>query len=335
MASRNALILSHNHFTIAANDVKTSHFTLQTFRHEIHGSATGAEFKGIKFKEGFQNLLGIHPQSLEQNGHRHLTTTVNSEIHQILRIKFKIEPRTTIRNHAGGKEQLSRAVRLTLVVFEEQTGRAVQLADDHTFGTVNDEGSFFRHERDFAHVNIIFTDFFDPALGRIIAIDDFQTNASAQTAAISQASQLAFGHIKNRLVERIALKNQTSQTVVAGDRENRRKCRLQTEIRVAISGSNIGLQKFGIRPKLHFQQGRHCENTRTSRKTLSNALLFSERVRHGHSVRREIDEKNDFSLSEKKKKDAKSRHEYLSIPERQIRKQIFGQSNFLLLTQKT
>ena len=223
MACGDAFILSDDHFTVAADDIKASDFTLQTFGHQRHRGASGTELEGVKLEERFKNLFRIHAQSLEQNRHRHLAAAVNTEIHQVLGIEFKIQPRTAVRNHSSREEQLTRAVRLTLIVFEEQTRRTVQLADDHTFGTVDDEGSFFRHERNFAHINIVFTDFLDTALSRIIAIDNLQADASAQTARIGQTAQLTFGNIKHRFIERIALENQSSQTVVAGDRENRSK----------------------------------------------------------------------------------------------------------------
>ena len=145
MTSRDALVLSDNHFTVTAYDIETSHFTLQAFRHKRHRGTASAELKGIEFEERFKNLFRIHAQSLEQNRHRHLTTTVNTEVDEILCVKFKIKPRTAVRNHTSGEKQLARAVRLALVMFKEQTRRTVQLADNHTLRTVDDEGGFFRH----------------------------------------------------------------------------------------------------------------------------------------------------------------------------------------------
>ena len=55
----------------------------------------------IKIKEMRKDLFDGEANRLQQNCHRHLATTVNSEIQNIFWIKFKIQPGATVRNHTG------------------------------------------------------------------------------------------------------------------------------------------------------------------------------------------------------------------------------------------
>ena len=50
-----------------------------------------------------------------------------------------------------------------LVMVKKHPRRAMQLADDHPFGSVNDEGSLLGHQRYRAKVNFLF--FYVPDIG--------------------------------------------------------------------------------------------------------------------------------------------------------------------------
>jgi hypothetical protein len=50
---------------------------------------------------------------------------------------------------------------LPLVVIEEHTGRAVQLADDDALGPVDDERAVLGHQRDLAEVDLLLLDVAD------------------------------------------------------------------------------------------------------------------------------------------------------------------------------
>ena len=186
-------------------------------------------------------------------------------------------------------------MRLTLVVLEENTGRTVQLTHDNAFAAVDDERSLFRHERDFAHVDVVFADFLDGAGFGGITVKNFELDAGAQCRAVGEPSQLAFSDVKLGLLQLVAEELQTGITVVARDREDGSEGCLQAVILTAF-GLDIRLKEFFVAAKLHFQQGGHFKDARTRSKTLPNAFLFSERVRHGDSVRRE-GEKNTWVQS--------------------------------------
>ena len=116
----------------------------------------------------------VQTNRLEQNGDRHLAATVDAEIEDVFRIKFEIKPGAAVRNDACREQQLARAVRLALVVFEKHTRRAVQLGNDHALGAVDDEGALARHQGHFAHVDFLLLDLLDDLVlrGRRFAVID-------------------------------------------------------------------------------------------------------------------------------------------------------------------
>ena len=168
-------------------------------------------------------------------------------------------------------------------MLEEDAGRTVQLAHDHALAAVDDERSLLGHERNFAHVHFVFADFLEGlGFGRV-AVVDLELDAGAQGRRVGQAAQLALGDVEFGLLKAVAQELQTRVAVVARDRENGGESRLQTDI-LAVLRLDIGLEKLFVATQLRFQQRGHFKDARTRGKALPNALLFSERVRHGHSV---------------------------------------------------
>ena len=85
---------------------------------------------------------------------------------------------------------------LTFIVFKEDAGRPVQLADDNAFASVNHKGSLVRHERDFAHVDVVFADFLNGSGSCRVTVIDFELNFRSQGGTVGQTAQLAFIDIK-------------------------------------------------------------------------------------------------------------------------------------------
>ena len=56
----------------------------------------------------------------------------------------------------------------------------MQLTDDDTFASVNHKGSLVRHERDFAHVDIVFADFLNGSGSCRITVVDFELDFRSQ-----------------------------------------------------------------------------------------------------------------------------------------------------------
>ena len=87
---------------------------------------------------------------------------------------------------------------LTLVVVKENAWRSVQLRNNDTFGAVNDKRAVVRHERDFAHVDLLLFDVFDFLTGGFFVVND-QSNFDAQWCRICNTAGDTFFDVKDWL----------------------------------------------------------------------------------------------------------------------------------------
>ena len=140
-------------------------------------------------------------------------------------------------------------------MLKEHARRTVQLGNNHTLSTIDDKRAAWRHQWDFAHIHFVFTNFFYSRL-RCFFIQNHQTDTSTQWSRISNTAQLTFRNIEQRLAQCVMHKFQARITVMAHNRENRIKCRLQTIISALVK-SIFQLQKFRIRINLGCQQERN------------------------------------------------------------------------------
>ena len=119
-------------------------------------------------------LLGI--QRIQNGSYRQLAAAVNTGKHQIFGIKFKIQPGPAVRNNPGSKQIFTGSNSLAFVMIKENARGTVHLRNDHALGTVTDKGAFFGHQRNIAHIDILFFDVvngFGP--GSFIGIPNHQT----------------------------------------------------------------------------------------------------------------------------------------------------------------
>ena len=282
------LVARDNDLAILVDDVEAEGITLQTLRDERQTGTFRGQREVIELEEAGKNLHRGHTQSLQQNRPGHLAAAVNTEEENILRIELEVEPGAAVRNHSGREQQLAGGVSLALVIFKENARGAVQLGDDNSLRAVDDERALLGHERDLAHVDFILPDFFYSRRG--VTVIDLELDLGTKAAGVAQTTELALCNIKLWLSQVITNKTKAGQPIVAGNREDRGKGGLKTDIFAGIR-LNISLQEICIRPQLNIQQGGHCEDARTIGEAFPDALLFSERVRHGHSVRRESGKK--------------------------------------------
>src|SRR5690554_7983141 len=91
----------------------------------------------------------------------------------------------------------------TFVMVKEHTGRAVELGNDNTLSTVDNEGTIFSHQGHFAHVDFLFFDVLDRLVGRFLVIND-QADFHPQRRGVSNAPELTFLDVKNWLADSIA-----------------------------------------------------------------------------------------------------------------------------------
>ena len=93
-------------------------------------------------------------------------------------------------------------MRLSLVVIEEGARRAVHLGNDHAFGAVDDEGAVLGHQRNVAHVNVLFLDVLDRfGAGLLVHIEHDQAQRDLERRGVGHRALLALLDVVFRLFE--------------------------------------------------------------------------------------------------------------------------------------
>src|SRR3546814_14414923 len=67
-----------------------------------------------------EDFLARHAQRIEQAGDRQLALAVDTDVDDVLGVEFEVEPRTAIRNHARGEQELARRVGFAAVMRTEE-----------------------------------------------------------------------------------------------------------------------------------------------------------------------------------------------------------------------
>jgi len=228
-----------------------------------------------------QDGLVGQADGLEQNRDRHLAATVDAEVQQVLGVELEVQPGAAVGNDARREQQLARAVGLALVVFEEHAGRAVQLGDNHALGTIDDERALARHQRHFAHVDLLFLDLLDHlVLGsrRLTVIDD-QLHLGTHGRCEGQTAGLALTHVERRFGKAVFQVLHLDKTIVRDDGECRFKRGLQTFGGSLLRG-DICLQERGVGVLLHLQQVGNFKHAVAATEVLANPLAFSVCISH-------------------------------------------------------
>ena len=278
----NALVLGNNQLAVFADDIELGNLALQALGYHFHEHAVAGEIESIGIVELGQNAFVGVAQCLQQDGHRHFATTVDTEEQLILGIELEVQPRAAVRNHASGEQQFTGRMRFAAVVLEEHARGTVQLGNDDTLGPVDNERPVRSHQGDFTHVHFVFAHFFYNRLGRFF-VQNGQADTCTQWRCKGNAAQLAFLNIERRVAQYVMHKVQTCKTIVTVDREDRLECSLQAYI-LALIKRHTQLEKLGVRIDLGRQQEWDVENSITLRKTFTNTLLLSKRITHRVSI---------------------------------------------------
>ncbi len=284
MTNSDALVFSDNYLTGLVGDVKAGYLTAQTLRDKLHLCTAVHQPEVVVHKKVRQDGFRIQANGLEQNGDRHLAAAVYTEVKKVFGVKFKVQPRAAVRNDAGRKQQLAGTVGFTFVVFKEHAGGTVQLRHDHTLGTVDDERTFFGHQRHFTHVDLLLFDFLNHFVGRSgrLTVVNNQLHTGAHCGAKGQSTGLTFAHIKARLGQVVFEKLHLDIAIVRNDGKCSFKSGLQTLLGPLVF-RNICLQKRGVGVFLHLQQIGNFEDAVAASETFTNALAFCVRIGHEFS----------------------------------------------------
>ncbi len=284
-----ALVFFDNDGTGLVSDVETGDFALEALGHERQQRACVHQLDVIELEEGFQDLLVVQADGLQQGRDRHLAATVHAEVQQVLRVEFEVEPGATIGNDAGAEQQLARRVGLALVVLEEHAWRTVQLRHDDALGTVDDERAVVGHQGHFAHVNLLLFHFLDHLglRGRGLAVIDDHLQARTHGRCKGQTPQLALALIERRLGDVEFDELHLDEAIVRNNGERREESGLQA-FGFALLGRHFLLQEGDVRILLHRQQIRHVQYAAALAKALANPLALGVAVggclRHKLSV---------------------------------------------------
>ena len=107
MAHGDALVLGYDDLAGFADDIETRHIAAQTLGHHLELDAFLAQVEYIGLEEHLEHVFVAIAERTQQDGDRHLAAAVDTEIHVVLRVEFKIQPGTAIRNDARGEQQLA------------------------------------------------------------------------------------------------------------------------------------------------------------------------------------------------------------------------------------
>src|SRR3989304_5706410 len=106
-------------------------------------------FDTVKVTE--QLLFGI-PQRAQQYGYMELSPAVDPDVKQAFGVEFKIQPRTPVGDDARRVQRFA-GTGFPLFMFKENSGRAMELADDHPFGSVDHKSALIGHQGNFAKID--------------------------------------------------------------------------------------------------------------------------------------------------------------------------------------
>jgi hypothetical protein len=280
MLGGDALVLLDDHGARLVGDVEARDLALQALGHEGHLRAGVHQAEGVVVEEVREDRLGVQADRLQQDRHRHLAAAVHAEVEDVLRVELEVEPGAAVRNDPGAEQQLARAVRLALVVLEEHAGAAVQLADDHALGAVDDERAVVGHQGHLAHVDLLLLDLLhDLGRGRLTVVDD-HLQLGAHGRGEGQAPLLALAHVERRLGDVELDELHLDHAVVRHDRERRQEGRLQA-FGLALLRWHVLLQEGHVGVLLHREEVRNVEDALALAEALADALALGVAVGGG------------------------------------------------------
>ncbi|MNG97286.1 hypothetical protein D3C79_563950 [compost metagenome] len=273
VARGNTAALLDDDFAGFVMDVHDRNFTTQTLWHQFQAEFLAGNVEHVGGVEGIQHFFSAVTQGAQQHRGRQFAATVDTHEHAVLRVELEVQPGAAVRDDASGVQQLAGAVSLATVVVEEHTRRTVQLGNDHTLGTVDNEGTVLSHQGDFTHVDFLLFDVLDRFVRRFLVEDD-QAHLDPQWDREGHATQDTFLHIEGGFAQAIAYVLQGSIAGVADDREYRFEGRVQADVAELILGCSR-LQEFAIRIQLDGQEVRHIHDVRQLAKVLADTFFLS------------------------------------------------------------
>src|SRR5215831_18240277 len=167
-----------------------------------------------------------------------------------------------------------------LVVIEEHPRRTVHLGDDHPLGAVDDKGAVIGHERNVAHVDILFLDVLDrPRTRLLVDIEHDEAQRHLERRRIGHAALPAFVDVIFRRLELIVDEFELGGIGEVGYREHRLEYRLQTLVG-ASAMRFLDQKKLVVGCLLNLDKVRHLGNFLDFAKELADPFTTGERLYH-------------------------------------------------------
>ena len=141
--------------------------------------------------EGAQNVFaGTQTEGAQENRAQEFALAVDAHIQHVLLVVFEFHPRSAVGN------DLAQEVSAVVGGFEEHAGRAVQLADDHALGAVDDERAVLGHQRHVAEEHFLLLDVANGAVAGLgILLEDGEPHRDLERRGVGHAALLALAHV--------------------------------------------------------------------------------------------------------------------------------------------
>src|ERR1700730_8167870 len=141
--------------------------------------------------EGAQDVFASpQPQGAQEDRSQKLALAVDAHVEHVLLVVFEFNPGPTIRN------DLAQKVGTVVGGLEEDAGRAVQLADDHTLGAVDDESTVLGHQRHVPEKHFLLLDVANGAGASLrVLLVNGEAHGDFERRGVGHAPFLAFAHV--------------------------------------------------------------------------------------------------------------------------------------------
>ena len=159
-----------------------------------------AHFHFLGKVENFKDILiRFKPYRTQQRGDRQFLLTVDIRVHHIVDVGSELHPRPLERDDTGGVQLLTVGM---VASPEENTGRAVELGYDNTFGSIDNERTAGRHVGN--HTQIDFLDNILEVFVLAVGAEQFQFRLERNT--VCQPSVQTFLYAVTRRIDKIIKK---------------------------------------------------------------------------------------------------------------------------------
>src|ERR1035437_214982 len=184
------LALSHHRLAALGGDGMRKLQARQVLIH-VPEQLLVADFHLADAVERAQNLfVRLQTQGAQENRAVELALAVDAHVQDVLVVVLELDPASAIRN------DLAKVVALRLHLLEKHARRAVQLADDHALGAVDDERAVIRHQRNLTEEHFLLFDVPDALLlGFGILGIHGQPDGDLERRRIGHAALLALLHV--------------------------------------------------------------------------------------------------------------------------------------------